>query len=192
MFLCLFISFLCLFLVSWAILIYQRKKNLFFSCGNSNLVKDVVFLNCRLIVRLYSKLKFWMKKKMVCEYEEMTQQQFNKKICHFKSRHELYFSLMNTLLQIKFDRWQYCLCDTLKNEEKCQLFVISTFFCDFERDLNNNILNAPYLQNYQSKLYPYFSKSFYINKESICCFLDKEYSYGVRDRSGRVYFIFLS
>ena len=54
------------------------------------------------------------------------------------------------------------------------------------------MLNAPYLQNYQSKLYPYFRKSFYINKESIRCFLDKEYSYGVRDRQGRVYFIFLS
>ena len=64
-------------------------------------------------------------------------------------------------------------------------------FCDFERDLNNNMLNAPYLQNYQSKLYPYFSKSFYVNKELVCCFVDKECSYGVRDRSGRVYFIFL-
>lgn len=54
------------------------------------------------------------------------------------------------------------------------------------------MIDLEYLQNYQSKLFSYLCKLFYIKKELICCFLDKEYSYSVRDRSRRVYFIFLS
>ena len=106
---------------------------------------------------------------MECEHKEMSKQQFNKKICCFKSRYDLYFFLMNTLLQIECDGEKHCFCDTLENEEKCQLCVIPIFFCNFEKDLNNNKMNAQYLQSYKSKLYPYLSKLFFVNKESICC-----------------------
>lgn len=99
---------------------------------------------------------------------------------------------MNTLLQIKFNGEKYCFCNTLENEEKCQLCLIPLIFCDFEKDLNDNMMDLEYLQNDQSKLYPYLSKLFYVNKESICCFLDKEYRYRVIDQSGRGFYIFLS
>ena len=36
---------------------------------------------------------------------EISKREFNKEICHFKSRHDLYFFLMNALLQIKYDGW---------------------------------------------------------------------------------------
>lgn len=121
----------------------------------------------------------------------MSKQQFNKKMCHFKGRYDLFFFLMNTLLQIKFDRYRYCFCDTLDNEEKCQFCVISTEFCDFEKDLNDNMIELEYLQNYQSQLYSYLCKLFYIKKELICCFLDKEYSYSVRDLGEFILFFFL-
>ena len=98
---------------------------------------------------------------------------------------------MNTLLQVKFDGEKYCFCDTLENEEKCQLCAIPIFFCNFERDLNNNKMNSQYLQKYLSKLYPYLSKLLYVNKELICCFLDKKYCYRVIDQSGRRYYMFL-
>ena len=98
---------------------------------------------------------------------------------------------MNTLLQTKFDGEKYSFCDTLENEEKCQLCVIPIVFCNFERGLNNNKMNSQYLQKYLSKLYPYLSKLLYVNKELICCFLHKEYCYRVIDQSGRRYYMFL-
>lgn len=91
---------------------------------------------------------------------EISKREFNKEICHFKSRHDLYFFLMNTLLQIKYDGWRYCFCNMLEKKEKCQLCVISTVFCDFESNLRDNMLNVLYLKNYQSKLYPHLSRLF--------------------------------
>lgn len=55
---------------------------------------------------------------------------------------------MSTLLQIKYDGWQYCFCDMLEKKEKCQLCVISTVSCDFESNLRDNMLNVLYLKNY--------------------------------------------
>ena len=52
---------------------------------------------------------------------EISKREFNKEICHFKSRHDLYFFLMNTLLQIKYDGWQYCSCDMLEKKRKMSI-----------------------------------------------------------------------
>lgn len=74
--------------------------------------------NCQLVLRLYyifsliiflKKYSFscrkWSRKKTECEHKEMRQQELIKNICHFKSRRDLYFFLMNTLLQFKYDGW---------------------------------------------------------------------------------------
>ena len=67
----------------------------------------------------------------------MRQQELIKNICHFKSRRDLYFFLMNTLLQL-------CLTSTVFFQ-----------FINFKSDLRDNMLNTTYLQNHQSKLCSY-------------------------------------
>ena len=59
---------------------------------------------------------------------EISKREFNKEICHFKSRHDLYFFLMNTLLQIKYDGWQYCSCDMLEKKKKNVNYVSYRLF----------------------------------------------------------------
>ena len=100
---------------------------------------------------------------MECGHKEMSKQELVQKTCHFKSSCDLYFFLMNTLLQIKYHRLQYCLCDILeKNVNSVSYRLI--FFCDFKSHLRDNLLNRTYLQNIPSKLYFYLSNQFYVKK----------------------------
>ena len=65
-------------------------------------------------------------------------------------------------------------------------------FDGFEDELIENMKNVDFLKKYQSKLYRYLSKLVYINKLSICWFLDGEYFYLIRKWSGRICQLFLS
>ena len=130
---------------------------------------------------------------MECEQDRnMTKQKFNKKICSFKNLYGLYIFYINTLLLIEFDGWRYCFSSQLENDRKCLLCEILIVFSDFEKEMSDNMLNTDFLQNYRSKLYKYLRKLFYVHKSLLCCFLDSEYIQNVRDRSGRIHFVFLS
>ena len=120
----------------------------------------------------------------------MFKQEYNKKICGFRTNYDLFF-LMNTLLQIKLNSLSYCFCDWI-NQEKCLICEIITDFNGFEEKLTGNMKNIDFLKKYQSKLYPYLSKFFYVNKSSICSFLDGEYFHLILERSGRTRQLFLS
>ena len=75
---------------------------------------------------------------------------------------DLFYYLMNTLLQIKHYRHEYCFCN--KNEQICQLCVLAADFIDFEENLNNNMMDLKYLKNYNSKLYPLFLNCFVLGR----------------------------
>ena len=96
-----------------------------------------------------------------------------------------------TLLQIKFNGLFNCFCDSI-NQENCVICKIMIDFDGFEDELIENMKNVDFLKKYQSKLYRYLSKLVYINKLSICWFLDGEYFYLIRKWSGRICQLFLS
>ena len=54
----------------------------------------------------------------------MNTQEFNKRICGFKSRHDLFYFLMYTLLQLKYIKQLYCYCHL--NQRKGQICLITT------------------------------------------------------------------
>ena len=108
---------------------------------------------------------------MECEYQQMSKQEYNKK-------KNIIFFLMNTLLHIKFNSLFYCFCDWI-NQEKCVICTLTTDFNGFVEEMTGNMKNIDFLKKYQLKLYPYLSKLFYIDKSSICCFLDGEYFYPI-------------
>ena len=96
-----------------------------------------------------------------------------------------------TLLQIKFNGLFNCFCDSI-NQENCVICKIMIDFDGFEDELIENMKNVDFLKKYQSKLYRYLSKLVYINKLSICWFLDGEYFYLIRKWSGWICQLFLS
>ena len=115
----------------------------------------------------------------------MSKQKFNKKICGLKTNYYLYFFLMNTCLEIKFKGDLCCFCNSL-NQQSCQICMVVIDFVGFEHESTKNTMNIDFKKKYQSRLYPYLCRMFYINKSSICCFLDAEYLYTVRERSRRI------
>ena len=118
----------------------------------------------------------------------MTKQQYNKKICGFKNRSDLYFFPSNTLLSIKYSGYLHCY---LNNGRNCQICSTRADFCNFENEVIDNMFNTQLLKNCLTKLYPYLSKLFYEHKSSICCFLDFEFSYTIRRQSGQIQSIVL-
>ena len=75
---------------------------------------------------------------MECVHQLMSKQEYNKKICGFRTNYDLFFSLMNTLLQVKFNSYSYCFCDWI-NQEKCLICEIITDFNGFEEELTKNM-----------------------------------------------------
>ena len=71
---------------------------------------------------------------------------FDKKTKIFNTRKELYFFLMNVLNLITYNGHYYCFCDEEKkktsNERDCPLCQIPFIFCDFEKDLGNNMFTT--------------------------------------------------
>lgn len=74
-------------------------------------------------------------------------------MCGAKTKYDLYFSLMNILLKIKFKRFGHCFCNLL-NQEKCRICSIIIDFDNFEDELTENKKNVDFLKKYQSGLYP--------------------------------------
>ena len=78
---------------------------------------------------------------------------------------------MNNLLQIRHLGFRYCYCEQLeKSEEK--ISKIPVIFFNFDKNLRGNMLDAVYLQSYNSKLFGHLSNTFCNNKALICCFLN--------------------
>ena len=98
---------------------------------------------------------------------------------------------MNTRLQIKFKGDLYRFCNSL-NQETYQICKVVIGFVGFEDKSTENMMNIDFLKKYKSRLYPYLYRMFYINKSSICCFLDAEYFYTLQERSGRTCQLFLT
>ena len=78
---------------------------------------------------------------------------------------------MNTLLQIRHLGFRYCYCEQLENSEEKICKIPVTFF-NFDKNLRENMLDAVYLQSYNSNLFGHLSNTFYNNKALICCFLN--------------------
>ena len=78
-------------------------------------------------------------KKMECVHQLMSNEEYNKKIMDLEPI-MIFFFLMNTLLQIKFNRLSYCFYDLI-NQEKCLICEIITDFNGFEEELTRNMKN---------------------------------------------------
>ena len=83
-------------------------------------------------------------KKMECVHQLMSNEEYNKKIYGFRTNYDLFF-LMNTLLQIKFNRLSYCFYDWI-DQEKCLICEIITDFNGFEEELTRNMKNIDFLK----------------------------------------------
>ena len=58
-------------------------------------------------------------------------------------------------------------------------------FCDYEKDIYNNVLDVEFFNCYYRKLCFQLNQLFYEKKDVICCFLHHEFEYKGRDpRSG--------
>ena len=122
---------------------------------------------------------------MECEHKNLNQEQFNKKIRSFKRRKDLYFFLMNTFNLILFNGYYYCFCDKedkkMPNKKNCPLCQIPAIFSNFERDLENNMLDESFLWSYHEKLIFHLQEIFDTDKSALCCFLDDKFYYRGRD-----------
>ena len=76
---------------------------------------------------------------MECVHQLMSNEEYNKKIMDLEPI-MIFFFLMNTLLQIKFNRLSYCFYDWI-NQEKCLICEIITDFNGFEEELTRNMKN---------------------------------------------------
>ena len=77
---------------------------------------------------------------MDCGHEQMSIQDFNKKINGFKSTYSVAYFLMNCLSLIKYKSWSYCFCIDYNNERNCELCVINNDFRNFESDIREKTL----------------------------------------------------
>ena len=111
---------------------------------------------------------------MDCGHEQMTIQDFNKKINGFKSTYSIAYFLINRLSLIKYKSWSYCFC---VGGNKCELSIINDDFNNFENVMGENILDQNFLLEYHSKLYPYLQRLFFAKKSACCCFLYEDYSF---------------
>ena len=124
---------------------------------------------------------------MNCRHLQMTKQQYNQRICSFKNRSDLFFFLLNTFLSIIYSGYLYCQC----SRRECNICSIRTDFCNFQDEIVDNMYNIEFLKKYLTKLYPYWFTPFYLQKSSICCFLESEFSYTIRSWSGQIKCILL-
>ena len=111
---------------------------------------------------------------MDCGHEQITIQDFNKKINDFKSTYTIAYFLINCLSLIKYKSWSYCFC---VGEKKCELCIINGDFNNFEDVMGEDISDQNFLLEYQSKPYLYLRRLFFAKKSGCCCFLDKVYSF---------------
>ena len=81
---------------------------------------------------------------MECVHQLMSNEEYNKKIYGFRTNYDLFF-LMNTLLQIKFNRLSYCFYDWI-DQEKYLICEIITDFNGFEEELTRNMKNTDFLK----------------------------------------------
>ena len=117
---------------------------------------------------------------MDCGHDNMSIQEYNKKINGFKTPYELMYFLINCLSQIKYRYWPYCFCSDYGNEKKCEICLIVIKFRDFEEKLTENVFKIYFLVSYHKKLVPYLRKPFFAKKTATCCFLDEVYFYSYR------------
>ena len=112
---------------------------------------------------------------MDCGHEQMSIQDFNKKINGFKSTYSIAYFLINCLSLIKYKSWNYCFCIDYGNEKKSELCVIGDDFGNFENVVCEKILDSDFLLNYHIKFYPYLWRLFFAKKTASCCFLDVKF-----------------
>ena len=76
------------------------------------------------------------------------------------------------------------------NEKDCQLCQILLIFCDFEKDLKNNMFNKNFLWEYHSKLIFHLQKMNKLKWTNQCCAAFKTMGFiivggtGTRERHG--------
>ena len=84
----------------------------------------------------------------------MNKKSFNKKICGFRSRSELYFFLTKTFLNLKYHGSLHCYCINFNNQEKCGICSINTDFSNFENELNDNKIDEEFKKNIKIEFTP--------------------------------------
>ena len=117
---------------------------------------------------------------MDCRHEQMSIQDYNKKINRFKSTYSFAYFLINCLFSIKYKSWSYCFRIDYNNQKKCELCVINDDFGDFENVVFEKILDRDFLLDYHNKLYSYLRRLFFAKKTACCCFFDEVFSYTYR------------
>ena len=96
-----------------------------------------------------------------------------------KSRYGLVFLMLNILHHIQSSGGYYCYCEKIKY--KCQMCVIPMIFWDFEKDIDQNIIDLSFLDSYYSKLCFEIMVLYDEEKSCIDFFLHQEYIFGGRD-----------
>ena len=98
---------------------------------------------------------------MDCGHEQMSIQEYNKKINGFKSTYSATYFLINCLSLIKCKSWSYCFCINYNNERKCELCVINDDFGDSQNVVSEKILDRDFLLDYHNKLYLSLQRLFF-------------------------------
>ena len=98
-----------------------------------------------------------------------------KKQKYLKQEKGIVFFLMNVLSLGMYNGHYYWFCDKYykkkcANEKNCPICQIPIIFCDFEKDLPNNIFNEKFLWEYHNKLNFHLQEIFMIDKSALCCF----------------------
>ena len=77
------------------------------------------------------------------EYSNMSKEEFKSLILMGKkSRYEILYFILNTLLQIFYDSDWYYYCEHFKNNSKCKICTIPLIFSNFEEDIKKNMFNV--------------------------------------------------
>ena len=105
-----------------------------------------------------------------------------------KTRFDLVFLLLNVLHHVQSNGYWYCYFwygEGEKKVRKCQMCTIPIIFSDFEMDVDNNMFDVDFLNDYYSKVCFQSNQLFEEKKDAVCCFLHQVFAHKGRDwRSG--------
>lgn len=113
---------------------------------------------------------------VVCK--QLTKEEFEKKVSIFRSRRDVLYFLLNTLLTIKTFGDQLCYCE--QYEKRCTYFEIRGEFSGVEYDLYENMFDLNFLVVRYFHLFDYLEHLFE-SKLCICLIFYNKFHYFWRD-----------